>query len=293
MFKTAHALSACALILVVASSVRADDAEETKSIDTALAAYVEAYNAKDIDALGAVWGADSDFVDHRGRRYAGRDEIMALFRKALVDSPGYTIKLDVKSRKFLRPDLAVDDGVLELTEPSGEVESGRYVTIWAKQDGRWFMQSVRDMPSDPETKAEGQNPMADLQFLVGDWVNESEDVRLKCDWKSPGKFLLQEYEFGAADPKFTVTVLIGWDPAARKVRSWFFDSSGGFGDGAWQAADNMWQVADLGVLPDGRASTSITQWQQIDNDTLVWRATRREVEGEAVPDAEVKFVRRK
>ena len=31
----------------------------------------------------------------------------------------------------------------------------------------------------------------------------------------------------------TVTQRIGWDPAAKQIRSWEFDSEGGFGEGTW------------------------------------------------------------
>lgn len=286
----------CALILSlmwVTAPMAVADEEASQAVDRSLEAYTNAYNAKDIDALIRVWAPDADFVDHRGRRFAGRDEIAALFRKALVDGPGYTIKIGVTSRQFLSPDLAMDDGVLELTEPSGEVESGRYVTIWRKQDGQWLIQSVRDMPSDPETKADGQNPLNDLQFLVGDWQLQDAKVpvKLSCDWKAPGKFLRQEYSVGTGDSQFTVTVLIGWDPAARTVRSWFFDSNGGFGDGTWQQRGNAWQIAEQGVLPDGRLSSANSQWQPGDSGVLNWSAKHREVDGRAMPDAELVYVR--
>lgn len=29
------------------------------------------------------------------------------------------------------------------------------------------------------------------------------------------------------------TQVIGWDPAAGTIRSWMFDSDGGFGEGTW------------------------------------------------------------
>ena len=112
-------------------------------------------------------------------------------------------------------------------------------------------------------------------------------------WKSPEKFLCQEYTIGSGEANFTVTVLIGWDPAARVVRSWIFDSGGGFADGTWQQRGNTWKITELGTLPDGRLSSSTSQWQPVDADTIAWSATNREIDGQAVPDVEVNFVRRK
>jgi uncharacterized protein (TIGR02246 family) len=283
------------VLLAACSIVRGEDNPEAKAIDQSMAEYTKAYNAADINALAAMWAADCDFVDHRGRRYAGRDEITSLFRKALVDGRGYKIQMTVGARRFLRPDLAVDDGVLELTEPSGEKEGGRYVTIWTKTDGKWLLQSVRDMPSDPETKASGQNPLTDLQFLVGEWVQEgsSGNVTLSCDWKVPGKFLVQNFKVKSSETEFDVIVWIGWDPIERRIRSWYFDTSGGFGDAAWQQRGGGWRATTFGVLPDGQTSTSISEWAAADSGALVLKLTGVEVDGQPVTDTEVKYSRKK
>lgn len=284
------------IALAAASIARGDDKEnpEAKAIDQAIAAYTKAYNAADINALSAMWAPDCDFVDHRGRRYSGRDEITSLFRKALVNGRGYQIKMTVSARRFLKPDLAMDDGVLELSEPSGEKESGRYVTVWTKADGKWLVQSVRDMPSDPEVKASGQNPMSDLQFLVGEWTQEGTgNVTVSCDWKVPGKFLVQNFKVTSGEAKFDVMVWIGWDPVDRKIRSWYFDSSGGFGESTWQQRGTSWRASTYGVMPDGQTSTSISEWNPGENGTLVWKASSVEVEGQGMADSEVKYVRKK
>lgn len=281
--------------LCAGSMARAEDNPEAKAIDQAIAAYTKAYNAADINALAALWAPDCDFVDHRGRRYSGRDEITALFRKALVDGRGYQIKMTVSARRFLKPDLAMDDGVLELSEPSGEKETGRYVTLWTKSDGKWLVQSVRDMPSDPEKKAGGQNPLNDLQFLVGEWTQEgsSDSITISCDWKVPGKFLVQNFKVKSNDSTYDVVVWIGWDPVERKVRSWYFDSTGGFGEATWQQRGNAWRAATLGILADGQTSTSTSEWIPAEGNALVWKSIGVEVEGQPVADTEVKYSRKK
>lgn len=289
------------LLLLISAAQAADNAvdeAESKAIDESIAGYAGAYNDANIEALGTFWATDSDFVDHRGRRYAGRDEIKALFRKALVDGPGYQLKLNVTSRRFLRPDLAIDDGTLELTEPSGEVESGRYVTVWAKVDGKWVIQNARDMPSDPDTKATDQNPLSNLQFLVGNWTLEEADTAAKvsvaCDWKANGKFLVQEFSTAVEGSEpFTVTVWIGYDPVAGHVRSWYFDSSGGFGSADWLEREDGWSTATSGVLPDGRTTTSDARWTQIDDDSIGMTLMNAEVAGEVLSDIEIRYVRQK
>ncbi|MGE3317316.1 MAG: SgcJ/EcaC family oxidoreductase [Planctomycetaceae bacterium] len=281
--------------LSMTSVAWSEENPEAKAIDQAIAAYTKAYNAADITALAAHWAPDCDFVDHRGRRYSGRDEITALFRKALVDGRGYQIKMTVSARRFLKPDLAMDDGVLELTEPSGEKETGRYVTLWTKSDGKWLVQSVRDMPSDPEKKASGQNPLNDLQFLVGEWTQEgaSGEVTVYCDWKVPGKFLVQNFKAKSNETTYDAVVWIGWDPVERKIRSWYFDSTGGFGEATWQQRGNAWRAATFGILADGQTSTSTAEWIPAEGNALVWKSIGVEVEGQPVADTEVKYSRKK
>ena len=50
----------------------------------------------------------------------------------------------------------------------------------------------------------------------------------------------------------TVTQRIGWDPLTKQIKSWVFDSEGGYGDGLWTRKGNQWVIKSTGVLPDGR-----------------------------------------
>ena len=50
----------------------------------------------------------------------------------------------------------------------------------------------------------------------------------------------------------TVNQRIGWDPLARQIRSWEFDSEGGFGEGKWSRDGERWVIKHTGVRPEGR-----------------------------------------
>ena len=60
------------------------------------------------------------------------------------------------------------------------------------------------------------------------------------------------------------TQVIGWDPAAGTIRSWMFDSDGGFGEGTWSKKDNSWIVKFNQVLPDGRKASATNIYTLID-----------------------------
>ena len=44
---------------------------------------------------------------------------------------------------------------------------------------------------------------------------------------------------------------IGWDPAAKKIKSWVFHSDGGFAEGYWTRQDNRWIIRSSGTARDG------------------------------------------
>jgi hypothetical protein len=104
------------------------------------------------------------------------------------------------------------------------------------------------------------------------------------------------YSFSAAvsdtDP-LEGTQVIGWDPVSGVIRSWLFDSDGGFGDGVWTRDGNRWIVAFRQTLPDGRQGKATNVYTVVDQNTLRWDSTQRTVDGEPLPDvAAVTIVRK-
>ena len=86
--------------------------------------------------------------------------------------------------------------------------------------------------------------------------------------------------------------IIGWDPAAKQIRSWVFDSDGGFGMGTWTKKDNRWSVQKSGVLPDGRRSSAVNIFTQLDDSTMTLQSVNRMVDGELLPNIdEVKITK--
>jgi hypothetical protein len=119
------------------------------------------------------------------------------------------------------------------------------------------------------------------------------DMHLTCKWGPNRAFLLLNYEVRREGQEpLAVTQRIGWDPHNELVRSWVFDSEGGFGEGQWSRDGNRWVVESSGVLPDGGTGGSTNVWEYVDGKTFVWRATDREVDDQPIADVETKFVRK-
>jgi len=284
-------------LLVWTSQARAADEAAAKELQATIDMYVAAYNAGSIDQVMALWAENSDFVDIRGRFHEGRDLIAALFRRGFANSPGRKLSLTNAARKFLAPDVAMDDGILELTSPDGDKDRGRYSVVWTKVNGKWLIRSARDIPLEDEAEAAAPQPppLEELAWLVGKWEAKSDkyQIALHCDWTLDKKFLIQTFQVKSADDEFQIVTYVTFDPAQERFHSWFFDSRGGFGDGAWARRGNIWKTAITAVLPDGQTGSSFFTWDKVDENTVLWKAVDREVGGEPLPDAEQKYVRAK
>ena len=89
------------------------------------------------------------------------------------------------------------------------------------------------------------------------------------------------------------TQVIGWDPVEKTIRSWMFDSDGGFGQGVWTRKGDNWVVKFSQVLADGREASSINVYKCVDENTYTWKSVGREVGGEQLPNIEEIKVARK
>ena len=157
-----------------------------------------------------------------------------MFSAEFEQHPKSKIEDVIESIRFLSPISAVEEGISTITHEPGEPgESGHYCVIYVKQDGKWLIASDRDLPDDDATS---KSELEQLGWLVGSWVDESSEglVKTRYEWAENHRFILGEYAVHiAGKPVLTGSQRIGWDPLARKVRSWVFDSEGGFGDGYW------------------------------------------------------------
>ena len=91
----------------------------------------------------------------------------------------------------------------------------------------------------------------------------------------------------------SVSERIGWDPSTRQIKSWVFDTEGGFGCGQWSRNGNEWIIKSTGIMPDGRTATATHVLTRVNPQTARWASVERTVGDQVVPDrAEYVLVRR-
>jgi uncharacterized protein (TIGR02246 family) len=274
------------------SSGSADEQTIRNSVD----GYCDAFNSGNVDTLLTFWANDADYVDDEGETHRGKEAIGALFTAAADDLKGQQLDLEIDALRFVKPQVAIEDGTATLTDPNGESTSGRYTAVWVKNGDKWLISSARELPDDDEAApAEGDaNYVQPLEWLLGDWVSEDEGpkVNLTTKWALEKNFLVQEYSVaGDEGSDLRVTQWIGFDPITGQIKSWTFDSRGGYGEGLWSRDGNTWHGETTGVLPDGRIGTARNSVRFVDDTHFEWRSTGRNVEGQPMPDGEVRFVR--
>jgi len=280
---------------VSAPPARASQSTDEKAIRQVAADYVKAFRKGDVDAVLAFWDADAEFIDEAGKITKGREAIGALLRKNRNALQASKLEIRPTSIRFLTPDVAMVDANTVFRNADGTADKGPLTAVLIKKDGRWLLRSVRDLPEPSEDESPGPyERLKQLEWLIGEWddTNLEAEVHLSCRWNDDQSFLVQRYTVKQKDKKFfSVTQWVGWDPAREQIRSWFFDSVGGFGEGVWTREGNQWVVEIEGLVPDGDTGTSRNIWRFVDDNHFVWQAKERAVDSRPLADVEVQFAR--
>jgi uncharacterized protein (TIGR02246 family) len=277
-----------------APSARASRSADGQAIRQAVADYAKAYKKGDVDALLAFWDVNAEFVGEDGEIIKGRQAIGNLLRKNQSALKNSRMEIHLKSARLITPDVATADANVVVRSSDGTTDTGPFTAVLTKKDGRWLFSSVRDLPEPSDTAAASPyQRLKQLEWMIGEWddTNLEADVHLTCRWAEDKSFLLQKYTVKQKEKSFSLAQWIGWDPVRGQIRSWFFDSQGGFGEGTWTRDGNQWAVEIAGVVPDGETGTSRNLWRFVDDNNFVWQAKDREVNGRPLADVDVKFAR--
>ena len=258
-----------------------------------MAAFLNAYKAKDSKAIAALFTPDGQIEDKEGEVSQGREAIEKVFAKMFSEAPKKQIEVNVESIRFVGSDLAIEEGsTKEVFAPGEPPEYDRYTVLHVKRDGKWTMALAKDQEGPPPSSHEQLRPLA---WLVGDWVDDggSSVVVSSCRWSDDRNFLLQEFKLlKNGRDAMNVSQRIGWDPVAKCVRSWVFDSEGGYGESVWTRDGSDWIIKATGVRPDGTTASATNSLTPTGTDGYVWRSTDRIVGDERQPATEVKVVRK-
>ncbi len=255
-----------------------------KSVDS----YVAAFNAQDAEALAAHWSPEGVYIDRTsGQRIAGRDALEREFQEVFETQKDGRLDIKVESLEFVSPSVAIEQGAATITKPDSPPVVSSYSAVYVKREGKWLIDRVseQEIVSPPSHYEQ----LKELEWMIGEWSDQADDgvVATECHWARNKNFIVRS---------FTVSVgmvtdmggmqIIGWDPARKQIRSWVFDSDGGFNEGKWQRIDGQWTVQTTATLPDGRRASSTSIMRPLDENSFAWRQVNRIVDGEMLPNAD-------
>jgi uncharacterized protein (TIGR02246 family) len=262
----------------------------------AIRSFVAAFNAGDAKSVAGLYTPEAHAVDVDGHSFEGREAIEGEYDELFRSHPGATIELSIDAVRFLGPDLAVEDGTNRVTPGSkdGSPWINRHSVIYVRRDGRWLIAGEREYPGEEPSQ---RDRLKEMEWLLGDWVDESEDsvIHTSCKYSPDRAFLLRDFRIEVGGKAvMTGTQRIGWDAQARQFTSWEFDSEGGHGEGLWaRAGAGRWLVKARSVLADGRVATATHHVGAERSDAIRWKTADRTVGDESLPDiAECVLVRR-
>jgi uncharacterized protein (TIGR02246 family) len=257
-------------------------------------ATLKAFNANDSQALAGLFMEKGELVDENGNVYTGRAEIEGLFKQFFTKFPQASLGMEVTSVRTIGDSLAVEEGVRQITAEEGAVAAQlRYVAVRDKVGDTWPIASYREFADDPAPTA--QEMLMPLSMLVGDWVDESPEGTTSVTWRwsDDGNYILGDYTMSVGgEPVSASTQRIGWDPVEGTIRSWTFDSDGGFSHGEWTPVENGWVAKTEATMPDGTTASATVLLAIKDADHFVVRSTDRIVAGSEEPDFELVIARK-
>ena len=201
--------------------------------------------------------------------------------------------MNVTSVQFVSPNVAIEQGTAKTLAPNADPDETEYSAVNIKRDGKWLLDRVTDKSK--EAAASHYEQLKVLEWMVGKWGTDADNaqVEVECNWTKNQNFLTRAFKISIDDDSFSGMQIIGWDPAAKAIRSWTFDSNGTFTDGTWQQRKGRWFIRNRGTLPDGRTATMVNVMKPVDDNSFTWQTIERTAGSELLPNIdEIQIVRR-
>jgi uncharacterized protein (TIGR02246 family) len=270
-------------------ATKAPDREADKqAIDKVIKESIQAFNDRDANAMAAHWTSEGEYILNDGAPIRGQANIQkgyVEFFKTLKGKPKVEVQMD--NLRFTSNDTAVSEVTLRLKNDQGELLGSSWRnTLLVREGGHWKMALVQEWDRDNSM----DDSLKDLDWLIGTWRMDSKDrdVTTTYEWDDSKAFIRGKFSV-KQDGKVTEsgTQMFGKDNADGGIRSWVFQSDGGFGDGLWTRDGKKWTVDFQGVTPDGKKLAASVVYVRVDADTFTWQSVQQTVDGLPIADAQV------
>ena len=280
--------SVCTLILSAACCIgisAESSGDETEAVAERVQSYVAAFNRRDIDACVTHWSGNAEYVlANSGARVRGRNAIRDALQKLLEKDEKFELSVLGQRFRQVTQGVVLEEGTATVVSERHGVERANYVVVHVKQEGKWYRDSVRET-----TQAAPQGSPSQLQelaWLVGDWRAEDDNGSLEVSgkWLNDKRFISRSFKVLGKDG-YTLdgTQIMGWDPSAAIIRSWSFDSQGGFEQSVWSRDGRRWLVKVHAVMPDGSVGSEQRLVTHDEFGQMSTEVVEQQVNGQLLP----------
>ena len=258
------------------------------AIRKAVESYVVAFNKGDGKALAALWSPEGVYTNPiSGEQVVGRKAIEEQFSGIFAESKGVKLEAKTESIQFVSPNVAVERGTAKVIWADQEPADTEYSAVYIQREGAWLLDRVTEV--DIQAVPSGYENLKELEWMIGKWIDQDGEgnIETTCDWTKNQNFMTRSFTVSIDDQVDLAGMqIVGWDAAAKRIRSWVFDSDGGFGEGVWSKKGQSWYIETNGTLPDGGKSSATNVITYVDENTFTWQSINRHANGELLPNVD-------
>jgi uncharacterized protein (TIGR02246 family) len=277
-----------------AQPAQASKAADEKAILEMLFEYQEAFNRGDAEAIAKQFTEHAELVDEKGETTQGRAEIRKLYEGLFKNHAGASMEVHVDWFRWIAPDVVIGHGKTTVTPKNGAAISTSYTAVHAKRDGKWPIVMVREALGQAKEPKSREQSLKELDFLIGDFVDSDDNgtVKIHAKWSRNNAYIVRSFTVTTKnDVALEGHEMIGWDPMKGVLRSWVFDTNGGFAEGTWKHKGKSWYCTLAGVQADGKKASAVHILTPT-GDHYTFQSIGRTLDGEVQPDIDEVTVRR-
>ena len=275
--------------------IEAAKAEASNAIASQIESYVAAFNTHDAKKLVSHWsprGVHSN--QSTGKIEVGREALEKHYDELFQAVDNLKLEVTNEEIEFISPSVAIGHGMAAVTQTgTDKIERTEYSAVFVFRDDRWHIDRISDNLVISQNSHHDQ--LEQLQPLLGVWVHETDGttIEFECKWTKDNNHISRAYRvIEDNNVEQTGLQIVGWDPKNKNIRSWLFDSEGGYAEGIWQKKNDNWLITTAGILPDGGTGTAVHIVRPIDENQFAFQKTKQVIDGVNVPDSDEIIVNR-
>ncbi len=276
------------LCLGCVKNVSQKNTQDTITMKQTSDAYASSFNAHDANKIAQLFSDDGRYVNFTTREtVVGKDAIQQYFQDLFTQDNSVKLNVTIDTITHKNAQNMVEQGFAELTWSGNNKEKYAFRADYVNENNSWLLNKLSQViVGSPRSHYE---QLKELSWLSGKWkdadTEDEMDVNLLYKWEMNNNFFVQDFTKTILGQKEVQGLqIIGWDPVQKQIRSWIFDSDGGYGESTWFKDGNSWYSVMKYTLENGKVASSTNVYTKIDEDTYNYSIESRDVDGRVLPN---------